>query len=99
MNSYRKEDPITVMLDAGFKDLTSPSGPHPSYSYVYRGEAGTLDYAFASRELISYVRSARVLNINSPWPPGMELPLPWLRSSDHDPVIVDLRLRSSSTRN
>ncbi|NNL96051.1 MAG: ExeM/NucH family extracellular endonuclease, partial [Xanthomonadales bacterium] len=90
MNAYRMEDPIATLVNAGFSDLTAPSGPRPSYTFFYRGEAGTLDYAFATPELMPYVTATRVLNINSPWPPGMELPQPWLRSSDHDPVIVDL---------
>ncbi|MDX1460256.1 MAG: ExeM/NucH family extracellular endonuclease [Xanthomonadales bacterium] len=91
LNAYRMEDPITALIEAGLKDLTAPSGPRPSFSFVYGGEAGTLDYAMASYTLVPFIASARVLNINSPWPPGMSLPRDWLRSSDHDPVVVDLR--------
>lgn len=90
MNAYRMEEPISALVNAGFFDLTAPSGPRPSYTFFYGGEAGTLDYAFATPDLLPHVTAARVLNINSPWPPGMELPQPWLRSSDHDPVLVDL---------
>ena len=90
MNAYRMEEPISALVNAGFFDLTAPSGPRPSYTFFYGGEAGTLDYAFATPDLLPHVTAARVLNINSPWPPGMELPQLWLRSSDHDPVLVDL---------
>ena len=64
---------------------------------IARKVAGALDYAFASPELVPYVRGARYLNFNAGYPPGVDLELPWLRSSDHDPVIVDLRFRQSET--
>ncbi len=97
MNAYRMEDPIAAIIDAGFKDLTASSGLRPLFSYIYSGRAGTLDYAFASPELLPHVRIARILNINSPYPRDMDLPLPWLGSSDHDPVVVDLRFRQAAT--
>jgi predicted extracellular nuclease len=97
MNAYRMEDPITAILDAGFKNLKASSGLRLEFSYIYSGEAGTLDYAFASSQLKPNVRSAKILNINSIYARNLELPLPWLGSSDHDPVVVDLRFRQSST--
>ena len=97
MNAYRMEDPITVIIEGGFKDLTAPDALRPSFSFVYSGEAGTLDYAFASGALVPFVQSARILNINSPYADGVELPLPFMRSSDHDPVVVELRFLKSET--
>lgn len=97
LNAYRMEDPARTIVDAGFKDLTASTGLQLEYSYVYRGEAGTLDYAFASPELARWVRSARYLNFNAAYPPGVALEFPWLGSSDHDPVVVDLRFRQAST--
>ncbi len=93
MNAYRLEDPIQAIIEAGFRDLTASTGLRHEYTYVFAGEAGTLDYAFASGQLQPMVRSGRVLNINAGYPPGLPLELPWLRSSDHDPVVVDIRLR------
>lgn len=93
MNAYRMEDPIAAIIASGYQDLTASTGLGHEYTYVYAGEAGTLDYAFASAALFPMVRSGRVLNINAGFPPRGELQLPWLRSSDHDPVLVDLRLR------
>lgn len=92
LNAYRMEDPIQAIIDAGFKDLTASTGLRHEYTFVYRGEAGTLDYAFASAALRPQVRSSRVMNISAGYPPGVRLESPWLRSSDHDPVVVDLRL-------
>jgi predicted extracellular nuclease len=97
MNAYRMEDPIQKIIEAGFVDLKSSSALGFEYSHMYRGQAGTLDYAFASRELKPSIRMTRILHINSSYPAGVELPQPWLRSSDHDPVVVDLRFRQAST--
>ncbi len=97
MNAYRMEDPITAIIEAGFKDLKASSGMGPEFSFIYFGAAGTLDYAFASVKLRPYVQSTRILHINSTYPPGIVLPQPWMRSSDHDPVLVDLRFRQSAT--
>jgi predicted extracellular nuclease len=92
MNAYRMEDPIQAIIESGYKDLTASTGLRLEYSYVFAGQAGTLDYAFASEELKPLVRSARILNINAGFPRGRELEFPWLGSSDHDPVVVDLQL-------
>ncbi|WP_191621312.1 ExeM/NucH family extracellular endonuclease [Marinihelvus fidelis] len=97
LNAYRLEDPVRELVKAGFEDLTGGGELGHEYSYVFYGEAGTLDYALATPELRRSVIQARILHINASWPPGMDLPQPWLRSSDHDPVIVDLRFRQSST--
>jgi predicted extracellular nuclease len=97
MNAYRMEDPIAAILDTGFQDLKASSGLRLEFSYIFGGEAGTLDYAFASPQLRPHVQSAMVPNINSPYTLELDLPLPWLGSSDHDPVLVDLRFRQPVT--
>jgi predicted extracellular nuclease len=97
LNAYRMEDPIRAIVDAGYQDLTTPSSGEFNYSFMFHGAAGTLDYAFASPELAPHVHRARLLNVNAAYPPGVPTAFPWQGSSDHDPVIVDLRLRHSAT--
>lgn len=97
LNAYRLEDPVRHLLANGFDDLTGGGELGPEYSFVFYGEAGTLDHLLATPALRRHAIQARVLHINAAWPPGMSLPAPWLRSSDHDPVIVDFRFRQSST--
>lgn len=92
MNAYHMEDPITAILDAGFLDLNPLEPVQPEFTALFYGQAGTLDYAFATPELRRFVQSSMVPNFNSIYPRDMELPLPWLGASDHDPVIVDFRL-------
>ena len=96
MNAYRQEDPIDVIRDAGFVELMDKDRGS-AYSFMYFGEAGTLDYAFVSNALQQEIQQAFIWNVNAGFPAYMELPEPWLRFSDHDPVVVDILLRQSNT--
>ena len=96
MNAYRNEDPIGAIRDAGFTELMDEKRGQ-TYSFVYYGQHGTLDYAFASPALAENVQRAFIWNVNAAFPANMDLPQPWLRFSDHDPVVVDILLRQSST--
>ena len=102
LNSYRLEDPIKV-LSQSFINLDERLPLAERYSYVFMGEAGTLDYAFASPSLNEQVTGFDIWHINSDEPRihdyNLEFnpidlfrPSPY-RSSDHDPVIVGLELR------
>ena len=57
------------------------------------GQLGTLDYAFASPGMSALIEQVQVWHVNAAWPPDTDLSEPWLRFSDHDPVVVDLLLR------
>ena len=72
---------------------------HVSGELVYDHEwlFGTLDHALATPALATRVTQARILNGNAGWPRRMALQPEWLGVSDHDPVIVDLRLIQAST--
>ena len=96
MNAYRQEDPINAIRAAGFIELMDNT-EGTEYSYIYYGQAGTLDYAFVSEELLQQVQQAFIWHVNAAFPAKMELPLPWLRFSDHDPVVIDIRLHQSAT--
>ena len=96
MNAYRNEDPIVAIRDAGFTELMDDEQGE-AYSFVYRGQRGTLDFAFASQGLFEQVQQAFIWNVNAAFPANVDLPKPWLRFSDHDPVVVDLVLRQSTT--
>jgi len=98
MNAYRKEAPIRAFREAGYTDLVEYLSGLPQYSYVYWGEAGTLDYAFTTEALLNFVHRAEIWHVNAEWPRRVEdLPQPWLRYSDHDPVVLDLDFSQSAT--
>ncbi|KQQ03951.1 MULTISPECIES: ExeM/NucH family extracellular endonuclease [unclassified Rathayibacter] len=99
-NAYSKEDPVTVITDAGFIDQGSKDG---KYSYAFDGAVGSLDHVFASPAADATVTGVDTWNINS----GESVALEYsrydynatifydtsaFRSSDHDPVVVGLDL-------
>ncbi len=100
-NSYAHEDPVGVLAKAGYVDLVSERMPEDRrYSYVFRGEAGTLDYLFVNAVLDQRVTGVEIWHINADEPAflgydqrGAEseasLGQPW-RSSDHDPVMMGI---------
>ncbi len=97
MNAWRNEEPIEQFKAAGYVDLVEERSGLPQHSFLYWGQTGTLDYAFASPALSVNARQAQIWHINADWPGGMDLPEPWLRMSDHDPVIVDFNFSHSAT--
>jgi len=97
MNAWRNEDPVRAFADLGFIDLVELRSGLPQHSFLYWGQTGTLDYAFATPSLAEYARSAMIWHINADWPAGMDLPRPWLRASDHDPVILDFDFSQAAT--
>ncbi len=98
LNSYAMEPPLMRFRTAGFVDLVRHFQGLDSYSYRYRGGAGTLDYILADAALKPYVISAASWAVNADEPPALgyrdqstPVSVPW-RSSDHDPIVVDLAL-------
>jgi len=97
MNAWRNEDPIRQFSGSGFIDLVERLSGLPQYSFLYWGQTGTLDYIFASPSLAGFARRAEIWHINADWPAGMNQPRPWLRASDHDPVMVELDFSHTAT--
>ena len=99
-NAYLKEDPIDVILAAGYVDLGSTTGKE---TYSFDGASGSLDHVFASTGAAESVAGVDVWNINSVESIALEysrynynalaLYAPdAYRSSDHDPIVVGLDL-------
>jgi uncharacterized protein len=100
-NAYRREDPIRTLEAAGYTDLVDAS----DYSYIFYGEAGTLDHALATKRLARHVQNVTTWHINTDEPHVLDYNLEYksaeqqttlysdgpFRASDHDPVIIDLR--------
>lgn len=104
LNSYLSEQPLAVFSAAGFTSMVHHFHPcTPArcrhYTYRYKGEKGTLDHALASEQLRPRVLGARTWLVNTDEPRALGYQGirhdgqqgPW-RSSDHNPVIIDLRL-------
>ena len=103
LNAYAMEDPIQYLIGKGYTDLASRFAGPDNYSYVFDGQMGTLDYALTNGSLLSQVTGAAEWHINADEPDILDYDLSFndpiyfdptdpFRSSDHDPVIVGLRL-------
>ena len=101
-NAYLKEDPIDVLVAAGYKDLGSTTGKS---TYAFDGAVGSLDHIFASASAVSSVNAVDVWNINSVESIALEYSRfnynalnfyapDAYRSSDHDPILVGIELAS-----
>lgn len=97
LNSYAEEAPVQLLLRSGLRNLIAHRVvPAERYTYVYHGFAGYLDYALATAPLAAAVERVTIWHINADEPRYLGYahsrakPTPY-RSSDHDPVIVDLR--------
>ncbi|MEM1174572.1 MAG: ExeM/NucH family extracellular endonuclease [Pseudomonadota bacterium] len=104
LNAYSREDPATTITAAGYTNLVEAANGGQSYSFVFRGNAGSLDHAFANASLASQVTGAVDWHINADewrltdyneegnrdaaWFDGSQP----FRSSDHDPLLVGLEL-------
>jgi len=103
-NSYALEDPIVTLEEGGLTDLVKSAFGTDSYSYLFDGQLGTLDYILATRSILNRVEGVTVFHINADEPDILDYDtsfkrpaqdalyedLPY-RVSDHDPVIVGLK--------
>ena len=103
LNAYAMEDPITTLKDGGMIDLHRAFHADSSYSYVYRGYAGYLDHALCNKTLYPQVTGMVAYHINSDesdsYTYDKSNDATMFRSSDHDPVIVGLRLDKTAIYN
>jgi hypothetical protein len=104
MNAYLEEDPI-LTLETELVNLV-PEWDKDPYSYTFfAGFAapwigrGLLDYALVTPSMARQVKRAEVWHINADEPrfldwydPDLVAPGPY-RASDHDPVIVSLKVK------
>lgn len=105
LNSYAQEDPISTLKTAGYHNLLeNPVGNHAAYSYVFDGASGYLDHALANPGLAPQVKAVSEWHINADEPRALDYNEEFksagqiadfyaadaYRSSDHDPLLVQL---------
>lgn len=105
LNAYGQEDPIDLLLNAGYADQIARFYGDQGYSYVFDGESGYLDHALANATMASQVVGVSEWHINADEPSVIDYNTEFkpqdlytstpYRSSDHDPVVVGLRLVKS----
>lgn len=95
-NADEREAPLELLAEGGYRDLLSALPAADRYSYVFEGRASLLDHALARDGFHTHVRSAAIWHINADEPRSSALADATTasprRSSDHDPIVIDLRL-------
>ena len=106
LNAYAKEDPVQALINDGYTDLIEEIEGE-RYSFVFDGQAGSLDYALASPSLVDQVGGVAEWHINADEPDALDYNLDFgrppaifdgtvpFRNSDHDPVIIGLTLTAA----
>ena len=102
LNAYSMEDPIRIFTDEGYTNLIKKFEGIEGYSYSYQGTVGCLDHALANEEMNRQVTGCKVFHINADEAAvfgydGYSYQNNMYRSSDHDPVVVGLRLGSGTS--
>jgi len=100
LNAYAKEDPIHLMVaDNGMIDLHRAFHADTSYSYQFSSLAGYLDHAISNGTLYPQVTGVSGFHINSDEMDDFTYDKSndntMFRCSDHDPVLVGLKLDST----
>ncbi|WP_198669059.1 ExeM/NucH family extracellular endonuclease [Elioraea thermophila] len=102
LNAYMREDPIRFLLDRGW---INPLFDAPkAYSFVFDGQKGSLDHMLLSPSLFGQMTGIADWHINADEADALDYNLdfgrlptyfdgmvPW-RTSDHDPLLLGLRL-------
>lgn len=77
-------DQLGSLYEAGLINLYDDillKNPAAAYSYVYKGQSGTLDHIFVSPNLNSLVKKSGFIHVNSDFADG---------ATDHDPVLMHI---------
>ena len=103
LNAYANEAPISQLVLSGLTSLIDLFDGPRAYTYQYQGQSGTLDYALATPGLVPFVMGAATWHINADEPAALDYNREWkaddrfdpgqpYRASDHDPLLIGLRL-------
>ena len=99
MNCYAFTRPVQVFTDNGYIDLHRAFHADSSYSYMYGGLASYIDHAIANGTMYKQVTGMAGYHINSDeddyYTYSRSGNTSMFRCSDHDPVVVGLKLDST----
>ena len=103
-NCYAFTDPVFVFTDNGMQNLHRVFHHDASYSYMYNGLASYIDHALCNNSLLPQITGMAVYHINSDENDNYTYDGIWsdntmFRCSDHDPVLVGLKLDSTLSGN
>lgn len=98
-NCYTQEQPIQYLIRQGYEDVLMKYDS-TGYSYVYRGEAGYLDRVFANPSMAAQVTGVHPIHLNADCFYSLgyknKRNKTMHRYSDHDPILIGIRLNSDA---
>lgn len=99
LNCYGKADPILVFLKNGMYDLHRAFHADSSYSYMFSNLASYIDHALVNGSMYPQITGMAAYHINSDEDDAYTYDKSndntMFRCSDHDPVLVGLKLDST----
>jgi predicted extracellular nuclease len=98
-DSDTPSDQLAPLYDAGLRNLWEDllaDAPSAAYSYVFQGQAQTLDHIFVNETLYGDLVRMRAAHVNAGWPADHAGDGP-RGVSDHDPQIARFRSRAALT--
>ncbi len=101
LNCYYGDAPVSILLNSGARtDLHRYFHADSSYSYCYQGHYDYLDHAICNVTLLPQITGMQAFHCNSRESYRCEYQYgdtTLFRYSDHDPILVGLRLNSALT--
>ena len=88
-----KSDQLAAIYDTGLLNTYNAllrDKPENAYTYVYKGQAQTLDHFFVSKALAAKLSDVQVVHLNCDYT-GREDPEYVFGASDHDPILARFR--------
>jgi hypothetical protein len=102
LNSHAKTSPVLFFTDNGMIDLHRAFHADSSYSYMFGGKASYIDHALCNSSLYGQITGVAGYHINSDeddrYTYDKSTDRTMFRCSDHDPVMVGLKLDSTLSR-
>ena len=99
LNCYAKTEPIFIFTNQGLIDLHRAFHADSSYSYMFGGLASYIDHAISNGTMYRQVTGMSAYHINSDeddyYTYDKSSDRTMFRCSDHDPVLVGLKLDST----
>lgn len=113
INAYLMEGPIDAFAAKGYTEVSNAMHGSMQHSYVFDGESGSLDHAFANAALLAQISDVTEWHINADEPLILDYNEEFksetakanfyspsaFRSSDHDPMIVSVKYSQPTVNN
>lgn len=87
LNSYSESSEM-ALLDAELVNGREFVPDESNYTYIYAGQAQTLDYLFFSPSLGEQVASVNIIHISADYSYQYEIDNSMYRAGDHDPIVA-----------